>query len=71
MKKKKYLTKKQAWELVKELAEKLGNIQAVSKQIGCSHTTLYRYGSKEDWPPDVRITMELKELAIKQGIRKS
>lgn len=71
MKHKKYMTKKQAWDLAQKLAKVYGSIQAVAKEIGVSHTTLYRYGGKGDWPPDVRVTLELKELAIRHGIIKA
>lgn len=71
MKKNKWLTGKEAWELASKLAEKYGNIEAVAKKIGTATSTIYKWGKESVDIPDVRITEKLKELAIKDGIIKT
>lgn len=68
MKRKKYLTRLEAWQLAEKLAEKLGSIESVAKEINAATSTIYKW-SKEGGAPDVRITLELEELAKKEGIK--
>lgn len=68
MKKKKYLTRIEAWQLAEKLAEKMGSIEIVANAIGAARSTIYKW-AKEGGPPDVRITLELEELAKKEGIK--
>jgi hypothetical protein len=67
----KVMSAKEAWSLADKLAEKLGNIQAVADHIGAAASTIYKWGQETERVPDLRITMELRELAIKEGIIKA
>ena len=71
-KKIKWLTRADAWSLAKRLAAlpKYGNIQAVADKLSIATSTIYKWGAEEGGDPDARITIELKELAIKEGILK-
>lgn len=66
----KWMTASEAWILAQRLAKRLGNIEKVAKAIDCSHTTIYRWGKKSKTQPDVRHTIALKELAVKEGLLK-
>lgn len=67
--KNKWLTRKEAYKLACEIAEKKQiSIEKLAKIIGISHTTIYRWGNGSISLPDVRKTEILKELAIKEGI---
>lgn len=70
-KKNKYLTVAECWAIVQKLLNIFENIESIADAIGCSHTTLYRYGQQSVKKPDARIGLELKELAIKHGILKT
>lgn len=71
MRRKKYLSRSEAWELATKLAVKLGNIQAVAQKIGAASSTVYKWGAEDGGLPDVRLTLELIDLAKKEGIIKS
>ena len=71
-KKNKWLTRTEAWVLAKKLSEmpRYGNVQAVAKKLGIAQSTIYKWGAENGGDPDVRITIDLKDLAIKEGVLK-
>lgn len=71
-KKNKWMSRKEAWLLAQKLAKIYGNIQAVADKINTATSTIYKWGSEPNGgDPDVRITTELKELAVKEGLIKA
>jgi hypothetical protein len=69
----KWLTKSQAWKLAEKLASlpAFGSIEKVAESIGAHHTTVYRWKDGGNALPDAKLTIPLKELAIKHGIIKA
>ena len=72
MQRKKWLTAKQAWQLARQLADldHIGNIEKVGQLINTHPSVIYRWRKDTIGLPDVRHTILLKELAVKEGIIK-